>query len=360
MLANNRKADPHRPNPVEGDQRLLITQYQGEPIAVLYRPVVTGSTDSIQLMAARIDEITRLDSANVRIKSEGNRYNVEVSVPLRDLGLDPAESDTLQGDVGVIFADETGSSRTQRLYYYNQKTGITADLTTEATLQPAEWGTIQFPLGSNLLKNSGFNGGFADKAEDGWYPDVEKNGGRAWIRAEDPRSGALALRLEQTEPVVYPPESYNFPDHRTFVAAGNNGTGGGRAGVTQTVPVTAGKYYSLRVNYRAEGLKPEIKRPGPDRGYSQFVVDVNWQRPGYTNADKQSYLRSIMTKEDSHEWNQITNLRFNHYGVPTPYLAPEGATAVTISLRLETNAADNLPTVWVDDVEFVEIEMPTL
>jgi RES domain-containing protein len=357
MLANRRKVDPHRPAAVEGDQRLLITEYQGEPIAVLYRPVVPGSTEPTQLMAARIDEITRLDSANIRIQSEGNRYNVEASIPLKDLGLDPHYSDTLQGDVGVIFSDEMGSSRSQRLYYYNKKTGITADLTTEATLQPAEWGTIQFPLGLNLLKNNGFNSGFADQPEDGWFINVEKNGGRVLIVKEVPRSGASTLILEQTEPVIYPPESYSFPDHRDFVAAGNHGTGGGRAGVTQTVPVTAGKYYSLRVNFRAEGLKPEIKKPDPKRGYSQFVVDLNWQRPGYTNEDKQSFLRSVMTKKDSHEWNQITNLRFNHYGVPTPYQAPKGATAVTISLRLETNAADNLPTVWVDDVEFVEVEM---
>lgn len=38
---------------------------------------------------------------------------------------------------------------------------MTADLTTEATLQPTEWGAIQMPLGRNLRRDGGFEGAFA-------------------------------------------------------------------------------------------------------------------------------------------------------------------------------------------------------
>ena len=48
----------------------------------------------------------------------------------------------------VIYSDETGHNRSLRLYYYNRKTKMIADLTTEATLQPAEWGTIRSAAGT--------------------------------------------------------------------------------------------------------------------------------------------------------------------------------------------------------------------
>ena len=56
-----------------------------------------------------------------------------------------------------------------RLYYYNKQTSVTADLTTEATLQPSQWGTVQLPLGNNVLKDSSFESGFTATADLGWF-----------------------------------------------------------------------------------------------------------------------------------------------------------------------------------------------
>ena len=57
--------------PSEGDERLLLSVYQGKPIAVLYRPVVPGSTTSVRLMAATIDQIVRLPNAKIATKRGG-------------------------------------------------------------------------------------------------------------------------------------------------------------------------------------------------------------------------------------------------------------------------------------------------
>lgn len=356
MLGRNPTADPHRQSAVEGDERLLISVYQGTPIAVLYRPLVPGTKNPVQLMAARLDEIKRLESAKIGVECKGNTYRIEAAIPLKDLGLDTKDSGILHGDVGVIFSDETGSNRSQRLSYYNKKTSITADLTTEATLQPGEWGPIQFPLGKNLLKNGGFHDGFATTLEDGWLPRTEANGGRARINSDCPRSGAQSLVLEQSKPVAFSAAAVNDPDFGTFVKAANGGKGGGQVDVAQTIPVTPGHSYSLRINFRTRDLKTEeIKNPGPTRGYSQFVVDLNWLHP----LDKsKGYLRVIDERKNRNEWTQATNLINNHWDVTKPYQAPEGATAVVVGMHLSTLAPNNLPQVHIDDVEFVEVPMP--
>ena len=355
MLATNRKAALHRKDAIEGDERLLLSMYQGKPIAVLYRPVVPGTKTPIQLMAARLDEIKRLDSAKVGIQSSGNTYTLEASIPLKDLGIDPKETGALHGDVGVIFSDETGSNRSQRLYHYNKKTSITADLTTEATLQPGEWGTIEFPLGKNLLKNGGFDSGFATKREDGWFPQAEKNGGHAMISPECPHSGSQSLVLEQTEPVSFPSEAFTAPDFQTFGKSANGGKGAGAVEVVQTVPVEAGHDYSFRFNYRTKGLAAEEQKPVPNRGYSAFLVDLHWIRPNYTIKDNKGYLRALDEKSNTDNWKQVMNSS-GGFTLNMPYHAPEGATAAMIGLRLYTLAANNLPKVYVDDLEFVKVQ----
>ena len=359
MLSTNPKATLHRKDAVEGDERLLLSMYQGKAIAVLYRPVVPGTKTPIQLMASRLDEIKRLDSVKIGIQSKGNSYTIEASIPLKDLGIYPKEMEALEGDVGVIFSDETGSSRSQRLYHYNKKTSITADLTTEATLQPGEWGAIEFPLGKNLLKNGGFDSGFATKSEEGWFPKVETNGARAMITTECPRSGSQSLVLEQVEPVIYPSEASKAPDFATFAKSANGGKGGGQVDVVQTIPVEAGKFYSFRLNYRTQGLVNWDQKRDAKFGFSRFMVDLYWVRPNNKTKDNNGYARVLDDRVNTNSWKQATNSHWNEYTAQKPYQAPEGATGVTICLHLFTQAPNDLPKVYVDDLEFAKLpEIP--
>ena len=338
--------------PAEGDERLLLGVYAGKPVAVLYRPVVPGTQTPAQLMAARIDRIVQLPDARVAFQRGNGSYTLEAAVPLADLGLDPARSEDLRGDVGVIYADETGRSRSLRLYHYNHDTQMTADLTTEARLQPGNWGPLEMPLGPNLIQNGGFESPLASSPEGGWAVGEQRNGARASLVPGGAHSGTRSLLLEQTTLVTYPPEAYSLPDYGGFEKAANGGRGNGYVSVTQTVPVEGGKKYALRLHFRSEGLMPEKKEPGPGRGYAALEVWVSWRvppgRPG-------GAVWVANAQADPEGWKTLEDARFNYYSVAVPYTAPEGATAAAISLQLVTQAAGHQPEVWVDDAEMVEV-----
>ncbi len=352
MLAtDSASAAQHSPTP--GDERLLISMYQGKPTAVLYRPDVPGTKQAVQLMAARIDEIKQLPSAKIAIVPSGNSYTVEAAIPLKDLNIDPnALGVVLQGDVGVIFADANGNSRALRLYYYNRQTSMVADLTTEATLQPSEWRNVQFPLGNNLIRNAGFEAPLAATSDQGWFKSTSSGGAVANVGPESPHSGSQSLKMAQTTPVAFPAATIASPDYHAFTTSANNGAGGGQAVVEQRVPVTAGHSYNFRFNYRSEKTQAEQKNPGPGRGYAGLLVQLEWVGPSIPAA--QRYLAPLDDKTDTPDWKQLTNASSTYQLVPKPYRAPDGATALIIRFRLTTMTADVQPTAFVDDVELVD------
>jgi sugar lactone lactonase YvrE len=334
--------------PAAGDERLLLSLYNGEPTAVLYRPVVPGATTPVRLMATTLDQITRLDSAHVVFHREADGYAVEASVPLTDLGLDPATPTDLRGDVGVIYADQTGANRALRQYYYNQNTKIVNDLTTEATLQPGDWGPIEMALGPNLLSNGGFESPLATDVTQGWVLNDVHPGTRTAVSGEVTNSGHGALLL-QADPVVFTPESYSLPDYRAFLDSANGGKGGGHVAVMQTVPVTAGARYWVKAHYRTLEMSGfEKKNPGPGRGYIALSLTINW--PDAKNG-RESWQGVFSTQLDYPAWQTAVS------GVPNivtaPFTAPEGATRATVIIRFVDNYADKHPSAWVDDVEFV-------
>ena len=343
-------AGPWTPHfaPAEGDERLLLSLYQGRPIAVLYRPVVPGSTSSTRLMGATIDQIVRLTSAKIVYQRSGDGYTLQASVPLPELGIDPAESDALHGDVGVIYADETGANRSLRLYHYNHDTGMMSDLTTEATLQPGNWGDVELPLGPNLLKNGDFEEPLAATPDAGWAVSAVRNGVTAGISDSVALSGSHSLLLQQTAPVTFTPEAYALPDYGEFEKSANGGQGGGYAAVSQRAPVTGGQRYALRFHLRTLAFSGgENKAPGPNRGYVSLEVWVHWE-----GADGSLWV--LNHQDTTPAWITLTDARFNYFSVPMPYTAPAGATSAVIEFSLSDNFANVLPKAYVDDVELAE------
>ncbi len=196
MLQTDPKADANRHTAVAGDRRLLLSLFQGQPIAVLYRPIVPGTASPERLASAQIDQIIKLDSAHVAIRRDAEHgfYTVEAAVPLTDVGIDPNRKEDLRGDAGVIFADESGKSRSLRLYYYNPHTEMVEDLATEATLQPNEWGAITMPMGPNLLHNGTFEEPLVDSKEDmdkGWYASRAVGGSDVTLSTKAALHGAF-------------------------------------------------------------------------------------------------------------------------------------------------------------------------
>ena len=145
-------ADSNRAIPVAGDKRLLMT-FAGpgeKPSAVLYEAVVPGTpTDAVwhavsPVAHVEFDRVRKLDDVKLALEGSADRYVVEVSIPLADLGLKPAENLRLKLDWGILTTDSAGNAVSQRMYWSNQATGIVADVPSEARLHPDLWGYILF------------------------------------------------------------------------------------------------------------------------------------------------------------------------------------------------------------------------
>jgi hypothetical protein len=355
MLATDPQADPNRRTAAPGDLRLLFTLFQNQPVAVLYRPVVPGTKAPVTIANIHIDRVIRLDAAQVAIRRdvEHGLYTVEAAVPLAELGIEPKGAANLRGDVGVIFADESGQSRSLRLYYYNHHTEMLSDVPTEATLQPAEWGPLVMPLGRNLLHNGGFEQPLVEsraEAERGWFAVTAQNGSGAVPSGESPYSGHQSLLLETTVPVTFPPQAYDAADYNVFRNSANGGKGGGSVEVVQKVPAVAGHRYSLRYRYRCEDFQPERKQPGHPRGYVAFYGRIDWS---CQSPHRGSSTGIAAVYESTPDWRTITDYR--GWDMSTPYLAPEGATAVQVVFGMRTMAEGRLPKLFLDDVELVDV-----
>jgi hypothetical protein len=346
MLATDAHA-PKRSAAASGDLRLLLSVFQDKPVAVLYRPVVPGTARPIRLMAAQLDRIDLLTQASVAVRRSPGGYAIEAMVPFSALGISTSGIDTLQGDVGVISSDPAGRDRVKRSYHYNQQTAMVADLTTEATLQPGEWGEVRFPLGRNLLRDGGFEGPLAAKNDAGWALSEVGPGTRISTAGIGAHSGARGLVFRQMIPLVYPPEAFLAPDYNVFLQAGNGGKGGSGGVVSQRVPVQGGHKYSLRCFYRTEGTKgDEVKVPGKDRGYTTLHAALDWHGPNGGHA-------GVLSVYDDHDWSLTTGS--GSYVLPTPFIAPAKAEAVTLIFRAVICAPGLTPTMMVDDVEFVDV-----
>ncbi len=153
MLGTDANADPKRNRAVPGDSRLLVTQVKGKTVAVLYRPVVPGTTTepisfSSPLRTLKFDRVEDV-SAQVMLASvaqttpEKTTEGIyEFSIPLAVLGLKPAAGQVIRGDVGVLRGN--GFQTLQRVYWSNKASGLTSDLPSEAELTPQLWGKWEF------------------------------------------------------------------------------------------------------------------------------------------------------------------------------------------------------------------------
>ncbi|MBC8867989.1 MAG: hypothetical protein H8E44_01160, partial [Planctomycetes bacterium] len=145
MLATNPAADPKRRSPVAGDLRLLVTQVDGKPRALLYEPVSPGSTGEKFPFSSPWRTITfdRVEdvSDQIELATDGKGF-YEFSISLKTLGLKATDGLRMKGDIGILRGN--GTETTARSYWSNKATGITADVPSEAALTPHLWGTVQW------------------------------------------------------------------------------------------------------------------------------------------------------------------------------------------------------------------------
>ncbi len=122
------------------DQRLLITLVKGKPRALLYRSKVPGTTQPVAFGSPwRSIHIDVVEDVSDRLTfATDNTGNFEISVPLETLHWQPKPGDTARADLGVLRG--SNGQTTQRIYWSNKATAITADVPSEAELTPQLWG----------------------------------------------------------------------------------------------------------------------------------------------------------------------------------------------------------------------------
>jgi hypothetical protein len=141
MLATDTSANPDRHTCGLGDERLLITRVKNQTRAVLYRSKVARVRDAVSFSSPwrsiKFDAVE--DVSDQVTPATDNAGNFEVSVPLTTLHWKPRAGDVYRADVGVLRG--VNGQTTQRVYWTNKSTAITADVPSEAELTPNLWGT---------------------------------------------------------------------------------------------------------------------------------------------------------------------------------------------------------------------------
>lgn len=122
------------------DQRLLVTLIKGQPRAVLYRAKVPGTAQPVSFSSPwrsiNIDVVEDVTAQlNFATDSPGN---YEISIPLAVMHWQPQPGDETRADLGVLRG--ANFQTTQRIYWSNKATAITADVPSEAELTPKLWG----------------------------------------------------------------------------------------------------------------------------------------------------------------------------------------------------------------------------
>jgi hypothetical protein len=142
------RPDDGTPRVIEGDLRLLLSVFEGKPIAILYVYKTSSGGGgprwfSSPVTSTPVDAVRVLASARVAIDRQSDRYTVRAAVPLADLKFTPLAGHSYRSDFGVIYSDRQGRIDELRMYWSNTTTGLVSDLAIEAQIEPRAWGTCQ-------------------------------------------------------------------------------------------------------------------------------------------------------------------------------------------------------------------------
>ncbi len=144
QLATDPAADPKRTSPAIGDIRVLISAFEGQPVAVLYRWKAAQNKDPVTFScpwrSETVDRVEVLKQAKIAIHRRGGGYIVEAAIPLAAIDFVPQPKRVYKLDLGVIFSNPEGTNRAARLYWSNQATGLTSDIPGEIMALPHLWG----------------------------------------------------------------------------------------------------------------------------------------------------------------------------------------------------------------------------
>ncbi len=143
--SNNKSSDAK-----DGDMRILVTQFNGENIAVLMKTKDSQAngresfTYASPVTSILFDTVKILEGAEIFVYKADEGYIVEARIPFDEIGFTPKEGGTVTGDMGIIGSNPDGTENAVRIYKYNQNTGLTKDIPMEAKIDTTQWRTITF------------------------------------------------------------------------------------------------------------------------------------------------------------------------------------------------------------------------
>jgi hypothetical protein len=135
--------------PGRGPIRLFTAPIAEKPTVVYWQKQAETKANPTTYVVANnpanaqdFDVVKVLANAKVTVQQSTRGYSVLVTIPLSEIGLDPAQVQELKGLAGVIFSDPSGQNRAARLYWHDKNTGMVSDVPSEARLNPSNWGQI--------------------------------------------------------------------------------------------------------------------------------------------------------------------------------------------------------------------------
>jgi sugar lactone lactonase YvrE len=155
-------ADPARRVAVPGDLRLLVARVNGEPVVMLYRPVVPGTppdkriTFTSPVGQETIDVIAQLKPQHLALTGVDRGWVAEAAIPWAMLGAKAPQIGTkLRADVGFLHSDKEGTATVRRVYWANKSQVILGDLPCESRITPALWGELECVEADDSLRFGG-------------------------------------------------------------------------------------------------------------------------------------------------------------------------------------------------------------
>ena len=133
--------------PGRGEMRLLAAPLAGKDVAIYWQKTAsvkeTPTSYFTPAGGTQAFDVVRIqNNATVTSAKGAQGYSVLVTIPLEDLGIDPAKTTEIKGLVGVIYSDPSGMNRTARMYWHDKATSLVNDVPSEAKLDASTWGAI--------------------------------------------------------------------------------------------------------------------------------------------------------------------------------------------------------------------------
>ena len=129
--------------PGEGDGLLAVAMWKSVPAGMERAPLRYESPVGQE----NFERVMLLQQVKFSLQRHENGYTLQVAIPWSELAMTAPGRTQLQGDIGVLLSDGSGTRTTGRRYLFNQETSIINDIPSEVRVDHGNWGVFFFEGG---------------------------------------------------------------------------------------------------------------------------------------------------------------------------------------------------------------------